>query len=136
MTHDPIEDAMRLAHDVHVGPIVSDIPGRTDAHMIDVPAESFVIPADVVSGLGQGNTLAGMKAWMMALGMSEPRPKRAAGGSVPIAAAGGEIVVPPDVVARIGGGDLKAGHETLRKAVEHARADIIKQMKRLPGPHK
>lgn len=33
--------------------------GRTDIHPIQVPAGSYVIPADVVSGLAEGNTMAG-----------------------------------------------------------------------------
>lgn len=33
--------------------------GRTDIHPIDVPAGSYVVPADVTSGLAEGNTLAG-----------------------------------------------------------------------------
>lgn len=41
------------------GLINSAIPGRTDRHNIDVPSGSYVLPADVVSGLGEGNTMAG-----------------------------------------------------------------------------
>lgn len=33
--------------------------GRTDIHPIDVPAGAYVVPADVTSGLAEGNTLAG-----------------------------------------------------------------------------
>lgn len=33
--------------------------GRTDIHPIQVPAGSYVVPADVVSGLAEGNTMAG-----------------------------------------------------------------------------
>lgn len=33
--------------------------GRTDIHPINVPAGSYIMPADVVSGLGEGNTMAG-----------------------------------------------------------------------------
>lgn len=33
--------------------------GRTDVHPIQVPAGSYVLPADVVSGLAEGNTMAG-----------------------------------------------------------------------------
>jgi hypothetical protein len=132
---DPIAAALKLAKKPHVGPILSDVPGRTDAHMIDVPAESFVIPADVVSGMGEGNTMAGMRIWQHALGMS-PIPQRASGGSVPIAAAGGELVVPPEVVQRIGGGDMKKGHDVLRELVLQARAKAIKDMRKLAPPHR
>jgi hypothetical protein len=47
---------------VHPGGLVaSAVPGRTDRHNINVPAGSYVLPADVVSGLGEGNTMAGAK---------------------------------------------------------------------------
>lgn len=41
------------------GPVRSSVPGRTDRHNMQVQVGSYVIPADVVSGLGQGNTEAG-----------------------------------------------------------------------------
>lgn len=41
------------------GPILSAISGRTDAHKGAVPSGSYVVPADIVSGRGQGNTIAG-----------------------------------------------------------------------------
>jgi hypothetical protein len=52
--------------------------GRTDNVPMSVAAGSHVIPADVMSGLGQGNTLAGAHAMSMALssgpgGISLPR---------------------------------------------------------------
>lgn len=43
------------------GLVASPGPGRTDIHNASVPAGSYVLPADVVSGLGEGNTLAGAK---------------------------------------------------------------------------
>jgi hypothetical protein len=41
------------------GLISSTIPGRTDRHNTDLPAGSYVLPADVVSGMGEGNSMAG-----------------------------------------------------------------------------
>ena len=41
------------------GLVQSTIPGRTDRHNVDLPSGSYVIPADVMSGLGEGNTMAG-----------------------------------------------------------------------------
>lgn len=41
------------------GPILSAVSGRTDAHKGAVPSGSYVVPADIVSGHGQGNTIAG-----------------------------------------------------------------------------
>lgn len=43
----------------HSGLLNSSGPGRTDTINTNVPAGAYVIPADVVSGLGEGNTLAG-----------------------------------------------------------------------------
>lgn len=44
---------------VHHGPINVAIPGRTDRLPIHVYSGAYVLPADIVSGLGEGNTLAG-----------------------------------------------------------------------------
>lgn len=43
------------------GIIASEIPGRTDHIPTSVASDSYVLPADVVSGLGEGNTLAGAR---------------------------------------------------------------------------
>lgn len=132
---DPVESALQLAGKPHVGPINSHVAGRTDHIKMSVPPESFVVPADVVSGLGEGNTANGMKVLSKLFGMEAPAP-RAAGGSVPIAAAGGEFVIPPEKVSEIGSGDMKRGHQILDHFVRHARADTIKTLRGLPGPHK
>ena len=58
MNASPIERAE--SRSVMHGPVLSAVSGRTDAHKTAVPSGSYVIPADVVSGRGQGNTLAGM----------------------------------------------------------------------------
>lgn len=47
--------------------INSSVPGRTDRIPMKAPPGSFVLPADVVSGLGQGNTMAGAKMWGQAI---------------------------------------------------------------------
>jgi len=46
---------------VHTGPIHSAVAGRTDHLPVHVPSGSYVIPADVISGMGEGNTNAGFK---------------------------------------------------------------------------
>ena len=51
---------------VYAGPLHSEVPGRTDKINLAVKPGSYVIPADVTSIIGQGNTLAGsavLKAW-------------------------------------------------------------------------
>lgn len=45
----------------HTGPIHSSVAGRTDHLPIHVPSGAYVIPADIVSGMGEGNTIAGFK---------------------------------------------------------------------------
>jgi len=44
---------------VYAGPLHSHVPGRTDKINLNVKLGSYVFPADVVSILGEGNTLAG-----------------------------------------------------------------------------
>lgn len=41
------------------GPIKSKVPGRTDKLRLDVKPGSYIMPADIVSGIGEGNTDAG-----------------------------------------------------------------------------
>lgn len=126
---DPVAAALAIAKP-HVGPIESAVGGRTDHHPLDVPAESFVIPADVVSSLGQGNTANGMAV------LNRMFPQQEGGRPVPIMAAGGEFVCGPVSVAQVGDGDLKKGHKILREFVRHARAEHIKTLKKLPNPHR
>jgi len=126
---DPVEAALKVAH---IGSIRHHGPGRTDDTPLDVKAESFVIPADVVSGLGQGNTEAGLR--ILERMFPDKGIERRDGGAVPIIAAGGEFVVPPEHVARAGGGDIKKGHEVLREFVKKARSETIRTLKKLPGP--
>jgi hypothetical protein len=46
---------------LHTGPIHSHVAGRTDHLNMHVPHGSYVIPADIVSSMGEGNTMAGFK---------------------------------------------------------------------------
>lgn len=46
---------------LHVGPIHSHVAGRTDHLPMHVPSGSYVVPADIVSAHGEGNTVAGFK---------------------------------------------------------------------------
>lgn len=137
-----------------VGPLMGSTPGRADKLPIHVPNSSHVIPADVVSALGSGNSqfghrlLSGMfrnskplktisRNWMK----SPPRPHltmKAGGnaGSVPIMASDGEFVISPEDVAHVGGGDHKRGHALLDKFILHVRKHNIKKLQSLPGPAK
>lgn len=44
---------------VYAGPLHSHVPGRTDKINLNVKPGSYVVPADVTSMMGEGNTLAG-----------------------------------------------------------------------------
>lgn len=154
--NDPIGTAMRLSAtpytrpQPHVGEIRSIVAGRTDHLPLDVKPESFVIPADIVSGIGEGNTENGFTVFNRLFnlpggsapaaihggGRADGGKVPATGNNVPIMAAGGEFVVPPEVVARIGKGSTKRGHKILNDMVIHLRKKLIDKLKKLPGPHK
>lgn len=118
---------------VWVGPIPSNVCGRTDHLPVNVPSGAYVFPADIVSALGEGNTIAGFDAMNTFFG----RQKYAGGETTEVVVAGGEYVVTPETVAsRVGGGDLDAGHDILDQFVVKYRDKTIKTLKSLPGPKK
>jgi len=125
------------------GFIDSDVPGRTDKHYVTVQSGSYVLPADHVSALGQNNSNAGAQVIRGMFGPGTkfgPRlaiPRFAGGGSVepvPIVVAGGEIVLPPNIVRRIGNGDIGKGHEILDRWVMATRKKHINKLKSLKPP--
>ncbi len=147
----------------HVGPIRSDVAGRTDHLPVHVPNGGYVIPADVVSHHGEGNTAAGFKALERLFGTFnrtsagapyggeglpygglEPRAEGGkvedGGDEVPIVAAGGEMSLHPDQILRLGDKlgisdmSLEDGHKILDQFVLQSRAKHIKTLKGLPGP--
>jgi hypothetical protein len=136
---------------VHVGPIHSPVAGRTDHLPMHVPSGSYVIPADIISAMGEGNTMAGFKV-ANTIFSSVPNmsgtpgmdaqlglPEKAEGGlvsSVPIVAAGGEYVIDPKDVARLGNGDMDHGHLILDSFVKKMRRKTVETLKKLPGPKK
>lgn len=144
------------------GFLKSTIPGRTDHIPTQAPAGSYVVPADVISGLGEGNSLAGAKIMQEILksgpwgtpqehmrggrgipsapsGRTPPE-ALASGGDVgqptKILAAGGEFVIHPSDVRRIGGGSLNRGHKVLDRFTVLHRNKIARTMLKLPGPKK
>lgn len=129
--HEDIEAALEVARS---GALRHHGPGRTDDLKISVPAESFVVPADIVSAIGDGNTENGFHR--LEKMFPSPTAARADGGKVPIVAAGGEYVIHPDHVKHVGGGDMKRGHKALDEFVKIIRAKTIKKLKKLPGPAK
>lgn len=143
---------------VHTGPIVSSVAGRTDHLPMHVPSGAYVIPADIISAMGEGNTSAGFKVAKSLFSQpfygtegagdggpyrqgsepyGQPAPHKADGGAtseVPIVAAGGEYVLHPQDVVRIGDGSLDDGHKILDEFVKQMRAKTIKTLRKLPGP--
>lgn len=139
--------AMRMAHEYaagggksFTGAIHSIVPGRTDRLPIHVPDGSFVIPADIVSGIGEGNTMAGTKILDKMFGdkgayAGFPAKAKAKGGRLtPAIVAGGEYIISPEVVEAIGDGDISRGHDILDDFVKSQRKKLIKTLKKLPGP--
>lgn len=147
----------------HSGPIMSAVAGRTDHHPMSVASGAYVVPAETVSHLGQSNTVSGMAVLNRMFGTSgpfgvgkNPAIKRGSGAPrapkakifadgggldegpepVEINAAGGEFVIPPEVVANIGGGDIDRGHEILDHWIMSKRKEHIRTLRRLPGPAK
>lgn len=135
----PPKPQASTASKLHVGPIHSPVAGRTDHLPMHVPSGSYVIPADIVSALGEGNTMAGFRT-VKTMFSKAPSGAYAEGGSVgePVAivAAGGEYVLTPDEVAWAGGGDMDAGHKALDQWVKQTRAETINTLKKLPGPRR
>lgn len=142
------------------GFINSAVAGRTDRLPLAVGTDSHVIPADVVSGVGQGNSLAGAHILSAALkigpyGTDLPRGARGSGPprapslpaemrpfahggnpSARILAAGGEMIVPAERVFAIGGGNYKRGHEIVDEMIRRIRKHNIEFLKHAPKPKK
>jgi hypothetical protein len=124
----------------HVGPIHSPVAGRTDHLPMHVPSGSYVIPADIVSAMGEGNTMAGFKVVRQMLkglpGVQAFADGGWTGELVPIVAAGGEYVITPQEVEAIGQDDLDRGHKALDSFIKKMRAKTVQTLKNLPGPKK
>lgn len=117
------------------GLIQSTVPGRTDKHSINVISGSYILPADHVAHLGQDNSMAGGK--VLDSMFDSPRRKTLPTRSndiVPIVVAGGEYLLEPDQVARVGDGDLNKGHNSLDAWVKSTRKKHISLLKSLPPP--
>lgn len=145
---------------VHEGPIVSEVPGRTDRHNMAVGAGSYVLPSETISHFGENNTLAGL-AYLKKIGPQGIRKlarsvpgaaaivsrhlRRAVGGRaqetptghpIDVVTAGGEMVLTPEEVKVIGDGDVILGHALLDNFVMKQRAKHIRTLKGLSAPAK
>ena len=159
------EQAVEIARGVkkmpklHVGALRSHVAGRTDHIPTQVPSGAYVIPADIVSGMGEGNTSAGFEHIRRMFsgvpyggdggpygqndgpyGMGEPHAKggsaQGSGEPVPVVLAGGEYVLPPHWVSWAGDGDMETGHRVLDKFVVKYRKKLVETLKGLPGPRR
>ena len=147
---------------MHVGPIHSAVAGRTDHLPAEVPSGSYVLPADTVSAHGEGNTIAGFRVLRRVFGGTpygggkapygqsggpygsplhnehggSVGEHRGPSGGVPVVLAGGEMVLSPEEVRRVGDGDLDLGHRVLDEFVKRVRAKTVTTLRKLPGPAK
>ena len=127
---------------VHAGPIIGTTGGRADERPMHVPDGAYVLTADHVSGIGEGNTHAGMerlnRMFPHSAKVHQEAPKeikRASGGKVPIYAADGEYVVhPQDLVDRFG--NLEEGHKQMDNWQTYERQHLIHTLSHLDGPEK
>jgi phage repressor protein C with HTH and peptisase S24 domain len=120
-----------VSEKIHVGPIHSTVAGRTDHLPINVPSGSYVIPADIISAFGEGNTSAGFLIANRVFGRQVNMPNYE---PVEIVAAGGEYVISPDNVAQIGNGDMDEGHKNLDEFIVKYRQKTIQTLQKLPPP--
>jgi hypothetical protein len=130
------------------GPLKAKIPGRTDRLPLHVTSGSYVLPADIVSGLAEGNTEAGYEIIKKMIEEAKSRGGRVGMQTkygltghyhqprniVPVIVAGGEYILTPEEVEAFGEGDINAGHKVLDSFVKTQRKKTIKTLKKLPGP--
>lgn len=136
------------------GALIGPTSGRADALSTKVPNGSHILPADTVSALGQGNSMAGFhrlsSAFPNSARVGHPFGSRGRGAGsmakgghahkdkdlVDVNLSHGEFRILPEDVIAIGGGDRERGHEILDKFILHVRNKQIKKLAKLPGPEK
>lgn len=135
-------------------------PGRYDHLPITVKGGAYVVPADHLAAIGQGNSQAGAAILRKMFGsgpygadnpkipsarstpprldLRAPKPRMADGGEpegVDIIAANGEYVLSPEqIIERFG--DLEKGHRALDDWIVKTRKKHIKTLKGLKPPRK
>lgn len=118
---------------IHEGGVRGRTRGRQDALAVSVPPGAYVIPADVVAALGEGNSEAGMAALEERFGNGaggNPARRCADGGSVPILISDGEFVISPESVERAGGARV------IDRFVLRTRKAFARHLGRLMPPNK
>lgn len=133
----PVKEGVPASGHYVVGLVKHPSPGRADAVDAVARVGSYVIPADVVSALGEGNTDAGAK--VLEQGLRNRSLGFADGGLVPedvmeVRLSGGEFVFPPEDVEEIGNGDMRAGAEELDKFVSSVRERVGQMATNMPEP--
>lgn len=135
---------------IYHGPLKAAIPGRTDRLPIHVYSGSYVLPADIVSSLAEGNTEAGYEVIKRMVDEAKARggrvglqdkyglhgPYHEPRSVVPCVVAGGEYILTPEEVEAIGEGDITDGHKVLDAFVKSQRKKHIKTLQKLPPPAK
>ncbi len=106
------------------GLIAGSTPGRADAVPSGLEEGAHVIPADVVSAAGDGNTSAGALAIGRRFGVL-PGPAMMNGGEVPALTSDGEFYFAPEDVKAAG------GHGALQRFTDKTRASYAKKLKNL-----
>src|SRR5258707_10948120 len=83
----PMGERFAARQQFHEGFLHSSVPGRTDRLPISVAGGSYILPADHVAALGQGNSNAGAnivnKMFKMGPYGTTPMPLRGTGAKVP-----------------------------------------------------
>ena len=128
--------AARGRRKLAVGAIAGVTPGRSDELPVKLPAGAYVIPADIVSALGEGNTAAGFKKLDARFPGGKRRLAKKNGGAVDAIVSDGEYVVTPEKVADLGNGDIDRGHGILDLFVKATRQAHIKRLQGIPDPNK
>lgn len=126
------------------GFVHSKSAGRADSVKTKVPADTYIMPADVVAALGQGNSLHGAHVLDHTVRRLHARPQLAGSGRLPrnpkpsvdVALSGGEYRIPPSAVAAIGRGSVDAGAGHLDRLVVGLRHKFAQHLHTLPPPRK
>jgi hypothetical protein len=108
-------------------------PGRADKVPTRVRSGSFVIPADCVAALGEGNSESGAEI-LSRMFHTGPADDGDESGPVPVRLSHGEYVLSPGDVREVGHGSHAAGIKVLHKFVLRVRREHIATLRGLKGP--
>lgn len=127
------------------GPLEGITGGRSDRIEVPVMSGAHIIPADIVSAIGEGNSARGhdllSKTFAKSIETRKPlKPKGGKsakmkdGGTVGIRVSDGEFIVSPEDVAKVGNGDTELGHELLNQFIVDARQRTIAALRKIGNP--